>query len=308
MNELSTAIMTDPYGKSAECIKFTIDDISDTFILNDIAAIGQQYTIGLWLMSDSSTNISIVGKTFIANNVWKRYSATFTADSADLSIKFDTTGTYYLYHPKLEIGNKATDWTPAVEDVDEDILGAQSSADEASRRVAAAESLIQQLSDQILMVVSDENGQSMLQQTSTGWSFSLGGLQNAVADAQNGLADLQNEVGDTNHTVEILQQAVDDLGQTAEYIHIQVYEDEPCIELGESDSDFKLLITNTRIMFMDGSNVPTYIDTDGLNTENIVINKELRHTWIKDAEPKGHYIWAVRANGNYGLQWKGVTS
>lgn len=185
---------------------------------------------------------------------------------------------------------------------------AQSMATDATSRITTAESIIQQLSDQISTLITDGNGASLMTQTSTGWTFSMASIQEAVNTAQNGLSDLQNDIGDTNHTVEILQQAVDDLSQTAEYVRVQVYEDEPCIELGESDSDFKLLITNTRIMFMDGSNIPTYIDTEGVNTENIIINKELRHTWIKEAQVKGHYIWAVRSNGNYGLQWKGVTS
>lgn len=308
MNTLESCMVVSPYNKSEECAKFVIDDGSYIFSLSSVMIVGREYTYSCWIKSEEDGNMAVHNVTFSSTTDWTYCTHTFTAEETDLNIAFTTAGTYYIYHAQLEIGNKATDWTPAVEDVDEDILGAQSSADEASRRVAAAESLIQQLSDQILMVVSDENGQSMLQQTSTGWLFSLGGLQNAVADAQNGLVTLQNDIGDTNHTVEVLQQAVNDLAETSEYIRIQVYEDEPCIELGESDSDFKLLITNTRIMFMDGSNIPTYIDTEGVNTENIVINKELRHTWIKDAQPKGHYVWAVRSNGNYGLQWKGVTS
>lgn len=41
-------------------------------------------------------------------------------------------GTFKLGRPKLELGNIATDWTPAPEDVDESINNAQSSADKAN--------------------------------------------------------------------------------------------------------------------------------------------------------------------------------
>lgn len=71
---------------------------------------------------------------------------------------------------------------------------------------------------------------------------------------------------------------------------------EPCIELGEGDSDFKLMITNTRIMFKDGHTVPTYINTRGLVTKNIEVKGDFNHSG---------FVWAKRANGNYGLSWKG---
>ena len=78
-----------------------------------------------------------------------------------------------------------------------------------------------------------------------------------------------------------------------------MYEDEPCIELGESDSDFKLLITNTRIMFREGPDTPTYINTSGLVTKNIEVEEEVR---------QGGFVWRIHGNGNLGLIWKGVDS
>lgn len=71
---------------------------------------------------------------------------------------------------------------------------------------------------------------------------------------------------------------------------------EPCIELGEADSDFKLMITNTRIMFREGSKIPTYINTRGLVTKNIEVEEEFCHSG---------FVWVKRTNGNYGLSWRG---
>lgn len=46
---------------------------------------------------------------------------------------------WYLKNPKIELGNKATDWTPAPEDVDEGINNAQSSADKANTNASNAQ-------------------------------------------------------------------------------------------------------------------------------------------------------------------------
>lgn len=95
------------------------------------------------------------------------------------------------------------------------------------------------------------------------------------------------------------QYSIADLGSIGEYVHIGTYEDEPCIELGELDSDFRLVITNTRIMFMEGSSVPAYINNQSLHITKAVIEEEIQ---------QGEFVWKVRANGNLGLMWKGATS
>ena len=92
------------------------------------------------------------------------------------------------------------------------------------------------------------------------------------------------------------QYSIADLGHIGEYVHIGTYENEPCIELGESDSDFKLIITNTRILFMEGTAVPAYINNQSLHITKAVIEEEIQ---------QGEFVWKVRQNGNMGLMWKG---
>lgn len=94
-------------------------------------------------------------------------------------------------------------------------------------------------------------------------------------------------------------QSIADMGVIGEYVKIDTYEGEPCIELGETDSDFKLLITNTRMLFMEGTNIVAYISNQSLHIKKAVIEEELQ---------QGGFVWKVRANGNYGLMWKGVSS
>ena len=121
MNALTSITMTDPYGKVSECIQFTIDDTSDPFVLNDVTTIGQQYTLSVWLMSDVNASFSTAGEMFVTNSSWNKYSVTFTADSVDMLFNFVDAGVYYMYHPQLEIGTVATDWTPAPEDQTEEM-------------------------------------------------------------------------------------------------------------------------------------------------------------------------------------------
>lgn len=185
-------------------------------------------------------------------------------------------------------------------------------ADSNSEKITATESLIKQLSDSISMLVTDGNGTSLMKQTGSGWTFSTSEIQGALNSLSEFLGSLKDDLGDTDAVVAIVKQAVDDIGLKTDYVNLGTYTytndegekvTEPCVELGEAENDYKVLITNTQILFKVGSATPTRISADGLITENITVENELRQT--NDAAD-GCYIWAVRENGNYGLQWKGA--
>lgn len=248
------------------------------------------------------------GTNWALTDTWTRYWVTWTlADEGDISIdkwvlfRIYNGGIANICGVKLEKGNKATNWTPAPEDLAtaESLDKVKTIADTADEKAHLAESLIQQLSESISMLVTDGNGTSLMTQTDTGWTFSTIELQTAINAASENLDALNNSVDSVSNTVGILQEAVDHLGITAEYVKIITYEDEPCIELGESDSDFKLLITNTRIMFREGSGVPAYISNQSLYIKKAVIEEELQ---------QGGFVWKARSNGNLGIVWKGETS
>lgn len=289
----------------------------------DVTIPGEACQIGPGIGSDNGTNApgTYLADTFaMVADLWNygsgkyesgKFSYTFTnTKSIDLyfafrmlrSFSYDITGvTITISNFKMELGNKATDWTPASEDMatSDELANLQSSTELIEERVTTAESLIEQLADSISMLVTDGNGSSLMVQTENGWTFSTGELQDMVNDTSENLNNLNNEMGDVNSSINALQQAVSDLGVLNDYVKIGTYENEPCIELGESDSDFKLLITNTRIMFMEGSGVPAYLNNQSLFIKKAVIEEELQ---------QGEFIWKVRSNGNLGLIWKGATS
>ena len=105
-----------------------------------------------------------------------------------------------------------------------------------------------------------------------------------------------------------VKSSAEDIKTLTEHVKIGTIVDEngdekPCVELSEGDTDFKQVITNTKTMFMDGSRVGTEIDAEGAHTDNLTVDKEIRHNSI---DQTGSYVWAFRSNGNYGLSWKGV--
>lgn len=216
----------------------------------------------------------------------------------NIGVGSDTVSDYYIDRLKIECGTKRTDWTPAPEDMatSQDIDKAYTAAEAAQTTATNAETLIQQLSHSISTLVTDGNGTSLMTQTEDGWTFSTADIQTNVANIAEDLNTLTNDLGSTDNTVDVLKRAVDDLGEIAEYVKIGTYENEPCIELGESDSEFKMRITNTRILFMEGSNVVAHISNQSLHIKKAVIEEELQ---------QGDFVWQIRSNGNLGLIWKG---
>ena len=204
--------------------------------------------------------------------------------------KKEVTKTLGGYYDKVE--------TEAAIKVASDTITSHVSASYAGAdRVSAVETLIAQLSDSISMLVTDSNGVSLMQQTENGWTFSMKETEETINNVSSALDELQKDTGDTETTVAILEQAVADLEKTAEYVRIGVWEGEPCIELGESDSDKSLMITNTRILFRVGSNTPTEVTTYGLVTDNIEVKGEIK---------QGGFVQVITSNGGWGLLWKGV--
>lgn len=124
----------------------------------------------------------------------------------------------------------------------------------------------------ISTLITGQNGESLMTQTDTGWTFSLKPVLDVLNSSANGLI---------NH---------------GKYIQFGVDNGQPCIILGGTDSDFKVVITNTDIRFMEGSNIPASISNHILTVDTTFINSELR---------QGGFSWSVRNNGNYGLVWKG---
>lgn len=266
------------------------------------------------------------GKAPIAiDEEWKRYWVTYQLDDDedyDISVpKFlllrsngntVENANCYVCGEKLEKGNKVTDWTPAPEDAQQGIDqaqtaadSAQDSADQAKEQAAEAESSVQILKDSISMLITDSNGESMMTQTSDGWTFNMSQIEENIDTAMNGLDELAGTVSEANQTISELDSLTKDLIEKTAYITMaQDDEGNPYIELGRSDVEsselnFKVRITNTSMDFMQGTSRIAYVSNNMLYIEKALIKNELQI-----GEGTG-FIWKKRSNGNMGLRWVG---
>ena len=209
---------------------------------------------------------------------------------------------------KFEKGNKATDWTPAPEDVADDIGEAQNTADNALDNVISAQTLIQQLADSISQLVRGEGGGSLTRQDESGlYYFDISNIQESLNNATTGLDDLEGIVLAANGEIDELKSTAAALQKRTEYVRSYTDEnDQPCLELGEGDSTFKVRITNTEIQFEEDGAIPARINRKMLIIEKTIIKNELQ--FGDDEEVSGVWIWKRRSNGNLGLTWKGVNN
>lgn len=216
-------------------------------------------------------------------------------------IKFfeDTDGTYKLNisAASINIGSSQRSVGDAINSAQETADSADSKADTNTERLNSADLQIDSLNGAISNLVTDQNGQSLMTQTGTGWTFNISAIQEALNKASSDISTLNDDSAATNAALDILRSNVNDLGTYTDYIEFGTDGGKPCIILGEHDSVFKVVITNTDIRFMEGSDIPAYISNQSLNIKKAVISEELK---------QGGFVWMARENGNYGLLWKGV--
>lgn len=107
------------------------------------------------------------------------------------------------------------------------------------------------------------------------------------------------KIGDSSSN---LEDAIDNaekninyLAEKTEYISVGTDDDDnPYIELGKKDSDFKLRITNEKLELYDGSSTPAYISNQKLMIKKAEVIDEMQF---------GNFVWRKRSNGNMGLIW-----
>lgn len=186
-NLLESHSIENPQNEVDTCAKFTIEDATTPFILNNITSINEQYTLSFWLKSEESGSIQVYDRVFESTTEWQKYSIVFTANDTNLNIYFTNVGTYYIYHPKLEIGNKATDWTPAPEDL-------ETSVTELTTRVVDAETAIETNANEISLKASKSEMNESLETYRKSSSSEL----EVTADAIR--LELSEQVTDLNNT------------------------------------------------------------------------------------------------------------
>lgn len=232
---------------------------------------------------------------------WKKVSLSFpiglqynSTSTSEVIYGFRQIGTYWINSMKMELGNKATDWTPAPEDVDGSINDTKNELEDSINKVDEnAMSLIEQLKNQISMLVVGENGESLMEQTEDGWAFSMSEIIQQI----NSVVSNVDSMGDSISSLDgNISSVANGLAELTSYVRIGSDNGVPYIELGADDSLFKVRITNTEINFYEGSNIPAYISNNALHIDKAEIDDSINF---------GGFSLSRRPNGNFGISWEG---
>lgn len=248
MNTLESTITTSPTGTEEECALFKIDTASTFFVFSNITTVGEQYTLTIWVKSTASKNLVAAGTTVAVTTEWKKHIVTFVADSANMLFRFQNTGSYYIYHAKLELGNISTDWTPAPED----------SGDEFSSV------------NQELQIIRESVSQQ---------SINAEGFTETVSRTETAVNTLTGEVESTRQEISEVKQAVDSFTLNFQKISDDGVEkvttktgftfNEEGLTIEKSDSDISTQITEDGMTVSDSGEALLTANHNGVEAKDL---------------------------------------
>lgn len=195
--------------------------------------------------------------------VCQYYDAEFTLNLEPAIYLRDATGDLYVRHIKYERGNTATDWTPAPEDVDGAIEDAR---EEASQ---AVNTLSENVNESINSIVTIINGESESDPDS---------LVNKLKAVGEQLADLNSDF--------FLRWQ-----ELSSFIAFKDENDAPNLVLGNENSEYNVVVTNTALVFRKGNSPIAYMNGQELYVENSL--------------SFGNFRFYQRDNGHFTLKYIG---
>lgn len=180
--------------------------------------------------------------------------------------------------PKLEIGNKATDWTPAPEDIDNAI------AEESTKRQSAIETKSNEITSKVSETYVSNSAfehyqkdiSSQFTQTKDDFTWTIG------QNIKSAKTEIGGQINGINGTLKGLTDTTDEIKSYMSF-------DKDALTLGKSGNKFKTQITNQEWAILKDSEKVTYINdktmyiTDGQFTESLKV---------------GNFGFVPRANGS----------
>lgn len=245
----------------------------------------------LEIKDDSSIHNYVIGNITVSSNTWEKYTLSFKNTYATYPFMFtlltrQNTSTICVKKIKLEKGNKATDWSPAPEDM----ATADSLADVNNSLTDTTNDLqssinstnknlqdIQNNQNEVYEIVSQNKSKiSSLTQRAEGFSMDFKTVNETVKQINNQFVTERDE----------------------RYKYIKFIDGEIWLgkEVPIGEDDFKLVIKNDRISFLQNKTEVAYMSNNKLYVTDIHVTNTLQ---------LGQFVWASRANGNVGLRWIG---
>lgn len=243
----------------------------------------------LEIKDDSSIHNHVIGNITVSSNTWEKYTLSFKNTYATYPFMFtlltrQNTSTIYVKKIKLEKGNKSTDWSPAPEDM----ATADSLADVNSSLTDATNDLqsninstnknlqdIQNSQNEVYEIVSQNKSQiSSLTQRAEGFTMDFKTVNETVKQINNQFVTERDE----------------------RYKYIKFIDGEIWLgkEVPIGEDDFKLVIKNDRISFLQNKAEVAYMSNNKLYVTDIHVTNSLQ---------LGRFIFSARSNGNVGIRW-----
>ncbi len=232
--------------------------------------------------------------TFNAKTEWQWLSFTQTVvgdpnvDSI-LYLYFKPTDEYWIKNIKVELGNKATDWTPAPEDVDEQFNDVYNHISNETQEITKNyETAIDQKADSITLSVSESYS------TKDDISSLETSLKSLIEQTAGDIT-LSFE-GATDYTKEIdgkLQEFID-IVKT----YIQFSADG--ITLGKLNNPFVATLGNTELAFLQDGVKVAYIS----NNKLYITDADIRNKLTIGNPTNGYFDYIPRQNGNLSMKWR----
>lgn len=254
-------------------IDISVDEIT-THVLS-FESVRPQNTQNIILKIEGNDTEYIIGET--GHNKWVKTIYTFTPPKQEFYIRLYigiATGTasgdarygVAMRYIKLEKGNKATDWTPAPEDVDEAINTERTERQSAIE--TKANEITSKVSETYVSNSAFEHYQNTVstQFTQTKKDFTWS-INQSVNDAKN---EMNGQINSVNGRVDGLKQTTDNVNNYMSF-------DNDGLTLGKSDSAFKTKITNQEWSIQKNGAKVTYINdqtmyiTDGQFTQSLKV-------------------------------------
>lgn len=213
--------MTTPYGDTDNVLELNIDSSSDAYVLQDVIKLSSTYTFSIWYRteSDSQITFNVLGESEIVDSTtsWNKFVKTVTVETLDetsIYILPSVGVNSYFYEGYLVEGITDTSWTPAPEDVDEEIYStintieatAQSLRSEIINTKEELQSSFEQTSKEINIRV--ENTETSLQ---TVINESIPKINKEVDEATS---QLQVQIDNISGTVAVVQDNITTMSKT----------------------------------------------------------------------------------------------
>lgn len=208
ISSFKTTKTTNPYNETDEVLELNIND-GAVYRLNNVIKVSGTYTFSIWYKTNKNTTITlrILGNEsqISSETSWKKFVKTITVNSVsdqnnDIDIEVASGAIGYFYEACLSEGVSDTSWTPAPEDIDDNIESVKSeftqtaeeikmSVKKQGESISSIDQKADKISQQVTSVKSELNSKIEL---------TAGEISQKVDDVR---ADLSSEIKQTSDKI-----------------------------------------------------------------------------------------------------------